>query len=1149
MAFDPLGKKHKKNFDSIFGKGEYDSGTDWARRVGSGIGAANLLKKRREEEAREAEKKAKEQERLLEAARKEAAKIKREAAQETKKKKENGGKAETDLQKQIKNKERQLKDAGIKSEKKQSKFGKAMHLDKDQNWFMDGLEVMGRAGNSVLGSLKDDAKHLGKVRADVKVAKKKYKAGEITKDEWEDALAGKKFKDEAPTMKDRAKGAKDAFTGKSKYNGSKLLTDAFEMKKGIKRGTAGFALDVATDPLSLITGPLTKGAKAVSKTKTATKAAKAVKEAPVIKPTLGALNDIFSGSRKLKESLTGGTQDILSKLKRETENKRLSMQDRSTDSVASAMRIAGKSPTEGAKVGEAMEAPLRFAQKAKFGGAENVMNSSVLKDMMPDPLSRMNTLGKTDTIIRTADQPLSNGIVPNAQQKLDWGSKKLMDNSILTNTTEGFKDAEVFGQWGTKPPEQVVTAVKKTIIASSNPKEAAEKLLQEPAIRQKYKEAATKLIDSNADIRKFANENGIEVADIEGYMAHFATKEAREHLDNVGKSSSSGTGRVGGDDRVMKRNINDSVKNANIKMKKATGVDEFFTPDAYFATAGGQQRVINFIAAESMKKNVINTPELAKELVGGAKPRKGFVSMTIDGKSYEMTKGAAEGITNFEKHVNDEGINTLLKGYDMIQGQWKKLALFSTGFHIRNAVGNGWNMYLSGMRPDQVIKNTTEAMLHLGGIRKARAGGKAIRTSKEMASQYDEFISQGLKGSGQMSDFTKDLGTNVMSDTRFKTKGTLGRALHEVSEIGKRDTLGGKIAQGADAAFATSRRMGDEADEIARFALFRHARQAGKTPEEAAEKVREVLFDYNDLTKAESEVFRRAIPFYTFMRKNAEFQMKSFMKSPEKFNRLGQMETEAYENSDADKSITPDYLRDAFALPIPGTDRMANFNLPSADLNKMTNPARMLLDGATPLAKMPMEVMMNTQTLNGAPIKGFEGEDGKLFGKKVKGFAGLDGKQWEHVIKGLVSPVRNMSGAVDMKEEGKGNALDQFAQFTGGNVAKSYDQDSFQNQADYTENERLGDLITKAKKQDGKKVNTIAEMKKQGKGTNEDEDTEIKFFKDAGYNANQVNVLRALKKKVYNGNIETSLAVRELLETQGFPEEVIEKVTSDYLEY
>jgi hypothetical protein len=282
------------------------------------------------------------------------------------------------------------------------------------------------------------------------------------------------------------------------------------------------------------------------------------------------------------------------------------------------------------------------------------------------------------------------------------------------------------------------------------------------------------------------------------------------------------------------------------------------------------------------------------------------------------------------------------------------------------------------------------------------------------------------------------------------------------------------------------------------------------------------------------------------MRKNAEFQMKSFMKSPEKYNRLMQAKDNAYANADAEEGITPDYLKDGFAVPLPGTDRMLNFNLPAADLNKLTNPGKMALDATTPFAKLPFELASNTQLLNGAPIEQFEGQDGSIFGKTIP--SGLGGKKLEHSIKSLVSPARNISGAMDesMKDA---SMFDKAAQLLGGNVAKRYDQESFQNQADFTENQRLGDLIKKTEKQDGKDVRTLAELKKAGVATDEKEKEEQKFLKDAGYNRKQRDMLLSLKKKVYDNGVDTSLEVRSLLESMGIDEEVIEMITSDYLEY
>jgi hypothetical protein len=116
-------------------------------------------------------------------------------------------------------------------------------------------------------------------------------------------------------------------------------------------------------------------------------------------------------------------------------------------------------------------------------------------------------------------------------------------------------------------------------------------------------------------------------------------------------------------------------------------------------------------------------------------------------------------------------------------------------------------------------------------------------------------------------------------------------------------------------------------------------------------------------------------------------------------------------------------------------------------------------------------------------------------------------------------------------------------------VAKRYDQEAFQTRADYIENDRLGDLIKKTENQDGKDVRTLAELKKAGVATDEKEKEEQKFLKDAGYNRKQRDMLLSLKKKVYDNGVDTSLEVRAALESMGIEEEVIEMITSDYLEY
>lgn len=54
----------------------------------------------------------------------------------------------------------------------------------------------------------------------------------------------------------------------------------------------------------------------------------------------------------------------------------------------------------------------------------------------------------------------------------------------------------------------------------------------------------------------------------------------------------------------------------------------------------------------------------------------------------------------------------------------------------------------------------------------------------------------------------------------------------------------------------------------------------GKSVKEAIELTEEAIFNYGKLSNFEKDIMRRIIPFYTFARKNAEFQIRTLAKSP-----------------------------------------------------------------------------------------------------------------------------------------------------------------------------------------------------------------------------------------------------------------------------
>jgi hypothetical protein len=446
------------------------------------------------------------------------------------------------------------------------------------------------------------------------------------------------------------------------------------------------------------------------------------------------------------------------------------------------------------------------------------------------------------------------------------------------------------------------------------------------------------------------------------------------------------------------------------------------------------------------------------------------------------------------------------------------------------------------MSAANVLKYQMEAMVKLDNIQAKRVG-RSAKEAKAIDKTYDEFLQQGLKGTGSTADFAQDAGEAVMRNANAKTKNVLNQSfLSDYAEAFKTPGAWEKTKAIADAPFAQSRRFGDVSDEVSRFALFKWAKDKGMTSKEAADKVREVLFDYTQLTNAERQVFKRMAPFYTWMRKNSEFQIKAFAKNPERYNKITIATENAYANTDMNQEITPEWMKENMALPIPGTNRVLSVNPPAADLSKMTNPLKMGMDSLTPIAKTPIEMFMNQSMLTGAPIKEFDGQTADLMGMEVP--VGLD-----YAVKNLVAPVRNVSGAMERQNEGS-SPLDIGQKLLGGDLAREWNEESFQNQADWKENERLQGIIDRMEKQEDTDVQTISELEKQGKYRPEDHRADASAsLAEMGFNPRQVDMLVAMKNKVYNGNAETAQQVASVLQSMGLSQEVIDLITSDYLSY
>jgi hypothetical protein len=161
-------------------------------------------------------------------------------------------------------------------------------------------------------------------------------------------------------------------------------------------------------------------------------------------------------------------------------------------------------------------------------------------------------------------------------------------------------------------------------------------------------------------------------------------------------------------------------------------------------------------------------------------------------------------------------------------------------------------------------------------------------------------------------------------------------------------------------------------EEPARVGLFIDRLAKGDNYEQAAIKVKNVLFDYSELTNSE-RVARDygLIPFYTWMRKNIPLQMESMIKRPHRMEAVGDIYDVPWNANPMEDTVIPESRQSTGFVPTTfgaeGLPVMARMALPSLDLNRLGDP-NTLIDSMGPFPKAISEMAMGRRT-NGAPLK------------------------------------------------------------------------------------------------------------------------------------------------------------------------------------
>jgi hypothetical protein len=219
-------------------------------------------------------------------------------------------------------------------------------------------------------------------------------------------------------------------------------------------------------------------------------------------------------------------------------------------------------------------------------------------------------------------------------------------------------------------------------------------------------------------------------------------------------------------------------------------------------------------------------------------------------KGAQIPKSMADDLADMsERAIKSQELNHLLTWYDKSNNIFKGfVTVLFPAFHARNAYSNlaqGFaDVGMSVLNPARHF-DAVSALRGAEGDLVTKAGE---RIPYKVIKQ--EMAENGVTTTGRrLAEYTGTQGMDRLS------------------------TVGGKIK-------AAPRAFGAAIENEARAALYTVYRRRGMDVPTAAEQVNKFLFDYTNLSRVEQDFFRRAIPFYTWQRKNLERQFMNIATKP-----------------------------------------------------------------------------------------------------------------------------------------------------------------------------------------------------------------------------------------------------------------------------
>lgn len=319
-------------------------------------------------------------------------------------------------------------------------------------------------------------------------------------------------------------------------------------------------------------------------------------------------------------------------------------------------------------------------------------------------------------------------------------------------------------------------------------------------------------------------------------------------------------------------------------------------------------------------------------------------------------------------------VNMLAKatGFDALTSLFKRsvTGLFAP-FHIRN--------FASGMIQNFEIlgKDALNPKNIAVGQKIAYMMGKGEKIPSSLEKIWKPFVDR----------FSGDTFYNADFDIALKNGSELKQLSGAFSGSALKKTLGlqkGNIIPivGQDATpMKIGRAIGQFIEHQQKATAYATALGQGKSIPEALKLAEAAGFDYRALTRFESQIMRRIIPFYSFTRKNIELQLKTLSENPQRINQvlkffgnIGQANGGSI--TEEEKRNLPDFIKESIGVKLKDTpdglkQYISSFGTPIEAFTQLfgSNPILRTISTFNPILKVPIELGIGKDSFRQRDLK------------------------------------------------------------------------------------------------------------------------------------------------------------------------------------